>query len=76
MSNLANGRVNLKFNNSVLVKKSFSSLYSNFILNLYIVYQLNTWPRNPANNFILKIVLFGTVKLARNTIKSKLTYNG
>ena len=77
MSNLANGRVNLKFNNSVLVKKkSFSSLYSKFILNLYIVYELNTWPCNPANNFILKIVLFGTVKLARNTIKNKLTYNG
>ena len=30
MSNLANDRVNLKFNNSVLVQKSFSSLYSNF----------------------------------------------
>ena len=30
MSNLANDRVNLKFNNSVLVQKSFSSLCSNF----------------------------------------------
>ena len=38
MSNLANGRVKLKFNSSVFVQKSFSSLYSNFILNLYIVY--------------------------------------
>ena len=76
MSNLANGRVNLKFSNSVLVKKSFSLLYSNFILNLYIVYELNTWPRNPANNFTLKNCLFGTVKLRRNTIKSKFTYNG
>ena len=42
MSNLANGRVDLKFNNSVLVQKRFSSLYSNFILNLYIAYELNT----------------------------------
>ena len=33
MSNLANGRVNLKFKNPVLVQKSFSSLYSNFVLN-------------------------------------------
>ena len=54
MSNLANGRVNLKFNNSVLVQKGFSSLFSNFILNLYIVYEINTWLRNPANNFTLK----------------------
>ena len=74
MSNLASGRVNLKTNNSVLVQKRFSSLYSNFILNL--VYELNTWPRNPINNFTLKSCLFGTVKLVRNTIKSKFTYNG
>ena len=39
--NLANGRVILKFNNSFFVHKSSSSLYSNFILKLYIVYELN-----------------------------------
>ena len=32
MSNLANGKVNLKSNNSVLVQESFYSLYSNFTL--------------------------------------------
>ena len=56
MSNLANDIVNLKFNNSVLVQISFSSLDSNFILTLYIVYELNTWPRYPSNKFTLKIV--------------------
>ena len=76
MSNLANGRVNVKFNNSVLVQINFSSLYSNFILSLYIVYQLNNCPRNPTNNFHLKNCLFGTLKLVRNAIKSKFTYNG
>ena len=50
-SNLANDIVILKFNNSVLVQKSYSSLYSNFILNLYIVYKLNNWPHNLTNNF-------------------------
>ena len=34
MSNLANGQVILKFNNSILVQKSCSAFYSNFILNL------------------------------------------
>ena len=58
------------------MRKGFSSLYSNFILNLYIVYELNTWPRNPVNNFTLKNCIFGTVKLVANTIKSKLNYNG
>ena len=51
-------------------------MYSNFILNLYVVYVLNTWPRNPTNNFILKNFLFGTVKLTRNTDKNKFSYNG
>ena len=75
MPNLANGRVILKFNNSVLAQKSSSSLYSNFILNLHIVYERNNWPRNPTNNFPLKNCLFGTVKLVRNAIKNKFTYN-
>ena len=35
--NLANGRVKIKFNDSILVQKSFSLLFSNFILNFYIV---------------------------------------
>ena len=53
MPNLANARVSLKFSNSVLVQKNASSLYSNFILNLYVVHELNTWPRNSTNNFTL-----------------------
>ena len=53
----------------------FSWLHSNFILNLYIVYELSNWPLNPANNVTLKNVWFGTVILVRNTIKSKFTYN-
>ena len=76
MSHLANGRVNLTFNNSVLMQKSFFSLYCNFILNVYMAYELNTSAHNPANNFTLKNCLFRTFKLERNTIKSKFTYNG
>ena len=69
MSNLANYRASLKFNNPALVKKGFSSLYS----DLYIVYELNTWPRNPAINFILKNCLLDTIKLVENTMKSTST---
>ena len=68
MSNLANGRVILKFSNSVLVQKSSFSLHSNFILNLYIVYEPNNWPRNCKNNFTLKNCLFVTVKLVKNAV--------
>ena len=74
MPNLANRRVNLIFNCSVLVQKSSSSFYSNFTLNLYIVYKLNNFPVNNINNFSL-INLFGTVRLVRNVIKCKFSYN-
>ena len=41
---------------------------------MYIVYELNTWTRNSANNSTLKSCLFNTVELVRNNIKSKFTY--
>ena len=61
MTNLANGRVSLKLKYLVLVKKKKKknfSLCSDFILNLYKVYELNNWPHNPINNFTLKIISF------------------
>ena len=51
------------------MQNSFSSLYSNFILNLFIVYEFDNWSRNPTNNFPLK-------KLVRNAIKIKFTLIG
>ena len=56
LTDLANGRRSLKFNNSVLVQKKYPLLYSIFILNLYIVYELNNWLNKSTNNFTLKIV--------------------
>ena len=47
-----------------------TNLLHNLILNLYVVYELNNWPRNPTNNFTLKNCLLGTVKLTRNAGKS------
>ena len=52
-----------------------TNLLHNLILNLYIVYELNNWLRNPSNSFPLKNCLFGTVKLVRDAVKSKYTYN-
>ena len=64
MSNLVHGWVIL---NSVLVQKNYSPFYINFILNLYIVYELNNWPHSPSNNFTAKNCLFGTVKLVKKS---------
>ena len=49
---------------------------SNFVLNLYIVSELNNWPHNPINNCPLKSCLFENVKLVKDAIKSKFSYNG
>ena len=52
-------------------------MYSNFILNLYIAYEFNNWPRNPTNNFTLNftLIVYLAQKLKRNVDKSKFTYN-
>ena len=41
MSSLANSRVSLRSNNTLLVQKSSSSLHTNFNLTLYIIYELD-----------------------------------
>ena len=53
MSSLTNGGALLKLNNSISVQKGLPSMYSNFILSLYIVCELNNWSRNPTNDFSL-----------------------
>ena len=65
MYNLANSRLILIINKSVLVPKNYSSLHSNFILNLYLFYELDNWSPTPTNNFTLKNCLFGSVTLVK-----------
>ena len=72
MPNLRNVIVILKRENSVLVQRSYSSLYGTFTLHyLYILYELNNWPRNSTSDFAIKCCLFGTVNLIRNAVKCK-----
>ena len=64
------------------MQKYSSSLYSNFISNLFIIYELNNGPCNPSNNFVPKIVYLvkkkkkKKKKLTTNAEKSKFVYNG
>ena len=57
------------------MQKQSSSLYSNLILYLFIVYELNNCLCNPSNNFPIKNCLFGTAKLAKNAMESELIHN-
>ena len=46
--------------------------YLSKIVNVYSVYDLDTWPRNPANNFKFKNCLFGAICLVKNMIKKSM----
>ena len=46
------------------------------IVNVYIVYDLEAWPRNPTNNFKFKNCLFGATNLVKNSDKGKYVYSG
>ena len=46
------------------------------IVNVYIVYDLDGWPRNPTNNFKLKNCLFGATNIVKDNDKEKYVYSG
>ena len=75
MSNLGNAIVKIKFNNLALVQWTSSSLYRNFILNLYMAYKLKNWLNNTSNNFTINDCLFNAVKLTTDAVESKFIYN-
>ena len=45
--------------------------YATNIVNANIVYKLNSWPKNPLDNFIFKNCLFGATNIFKNSNKSK-----
>ena len=45
--------------------------YLRKIVNVYIAYDLDAWPRNPTNNFKFKNYLFGVTSIVRNSNKEK-----
>ena len=50
--------------------------YASKIVNVYIVYDLDAWPRNPTNNFKLKNCSFGATSVVKNSDKEKFVYSG
>ena len=41
------------------------------IVNAYIVYDLDHWPKNPFRNFTLNFILFGATNLVKSNDKEK-----
>ena len=46
------------------------------IVNAYIVYDLDAWPRGPTSNFKFKNCLFGASNIVKNDDKEKYVYSG
>ena len=46
------------------------------IVNVYMIYNLDAWPINPANNFKFKNYLFRETNIVENSDKEKYVYSG
>ena len=50
--------------------------YLTKIVNVYIVYDLAAWSRNPPNKFKFKNCWFGATNIVKNSVKEKYVYSG
>ena len=71
---LSGCRLEIKFDKDLLTVEQNN--YASKIVNVYIVYDLDTWPRNPTDNFKFKNCLFGATSIVKNSDKEKFVCNG
>ena len=64
----------IQFNNTFLVVEKNN--YSTKIVNAYIVYDLDDWPKIPLNNFKLKKCFFDATNIAKDIDKGQWVYGG
>ena len=67
-------RIGIKFDKDTLAVEQNN--YLNKIVNVYIIYELYTWPKIPTNNFKFKNCLFGATNIVKNCDKEKDLYSG
>ena len=66
--------IKIKFNNTPLVIEQNN--HRNEIVNVYIVYDLDNWPKILITSFILKNCLFGATNIVKTNDKEKYVYSG
>ena len=66
---LSGYRIGINFDKISLEKKKKN--YLTKIVNVYIVYDLDVWPKYLTNNFNFKNCLFGTIYIVKNIDKEK-----
>ena len=70
--NLSGNKTGIKCGKYLLTVEQNS--YLTKIVNVYILYDLDTWPRNPTNNFRFKNSLFGATTIGKSSDKEKYVY--
>ena len=65
----AEKKISVNLNKSPLVVEKNN--YSTKIVNAYIVYDLDDWPKGPLRNFTLKNCLLGSTNIIKNSDKEK-----
>ena len=71
---LSGYKMRIKFHKDPLAVEQIN--YLTKIANVYIVYDLTSWPRNPTNNFKFKNCLSGATSILQNSDKEKYVYSG
>ena len=60
-----NSRIRLKFKGSCLKQEDKADFTPKNVVNLFIVYELDTWSRDLDTDFTLKNCVFGSVRLTK-----------
>ena len=71
-----NYKIKLKFEGSCLKQEDKAAFTSKKVLNVFIVDELDAWPRDLNTDFTLGGCLFGGVKLTENADPDKYSYSG
>ena len=66
-----NSKVKLKFKGSCLKQEDKSTFTPSIVVNLFLVYELDTWSRDLNTDFTLKKCLFRILKLTKNVDPDK-----
>ena len=57
-------RIEIQFNNTSLVTEQIN--YTSKNVNVYIVYDLDNWPKIPLRNFLLTNCLYGVTSIVKD----------
>ena len=71
-----NSRIKFTLKGSCLKQEDKASFTPKHVVNLFIVYELNSWPQDLGTDFTLRGCLFGCVKVIKNADLDKYSYSG